>query len=220
MEEYGGWWAYTRRRGCSSIQGNTPSNDRLQRLHDRGPGPGCLWRSDSISRFKRPNLYKWSSWYALAGGYPQFQRCCSRRTNYRRSFCQPHVSHYERSLLRGILVKLVARGQSCQSGSWKGFGGKSLGVGQSWQNFTGSRSYYTTYTNATGGPIFISVRSNRGGSCDSGSQLYVNGNLIGESYASCVNHASTLYSVIPDTATYMVQPIIAGNALSSWWELR
>jgi hypothetical protein len=48
----------------------------------------------------------------------------------------------------------------------------------------------------------------------------VNGFVIATSYASCANHASTLYSVIPDSSTYEVRPAIGSNALSSWWELR
>ncbi len=44
--------------------------------------------------------------------------------------------------------------------SWTSVAGGGLGIGQTWQNLTGSRSSGTTYTNSTGKPIAVGARSN------------------------------------------------------------
>lgn len=108
---------------------------------------------------------------------------------------------------------------SCQTGVWRE-AYRAVGVNQTWQNMTSLRSLGVNYLNNTGGPIQISVRLNRGSQCDSGSQLWVNNMLIAESYASCVNHASTMTAPIPDGSLYRVERSMGGNALSSWYELR
>ena len=99
-------------------------------------------------------------------------------------------------------------------------GGGGLGVGQTWQNLTASRSLNSTYTNTTGGPISIAVTLNRGGDCNSGSQLYINGNLVMTYYSSCSNLSSTVTAIIPDGNTYSVVPSVGSNALTTWYELR
>ena len=91
-----------------------------------------------------------------------------------------------------------------------------IGVGQTWTNVTSSRVKGTTYTNSTGKPIQIIVRGNQGG--DSGGQLYINGALVAESYASAVNLIWTLTAIIPNGNTYRVDGIYC--TITGWNELR
>ena len=92
-----------------------------------------------------------------------------------------------------------------------------LGVGQSWQNVTGSRTWGATYTNNTGKPIVVSVTA------DGGTNCYVKvltGTLV-------LAHSRDTYSsggpsvcatvIIPHGTSYRVE--YSGNSIT-WAELR
>jgi hypothetical protein len=103
--------------------------------------------------------------------------------------------------------------------SW-GAGG-NIGVGQTWQNVTGSRAFGVTYTNSTGKPIFISVYGT--GAPNHGViQMVIDGISIGQqgvaSVASAGMHA-TMTAIVPNGSTYQVNNVI-GASLSIWAELR
>ena len=82
---------------------------------------------------------------------------------------------------------------------------QQVGVGQTWQNVTGSRVAGTTYTNSTGKPIMVTVHDNA-----SGGILTVGGVAL--------NRATNnlWYGVIvPNGATYSFS-----LAFTNWSELR
>lgn len=90
------------------------------------------------------------------------------------------------------------------------------GVGQSWQDVSGSRALGTTYTNTTGRPIALSLRTSPINS--SFVNLTVGGVLIarrwgGETWAPEI----PVFGIVPPGATYVVT---GSNALQSWCELR
>jgi hypothetical protein len=90
-----------------------------------------------------------------------------------------------------------------------------LGVGQTWQDVTSSRSFGITYTNNTGRPIQVAVTSGGG---SSGFRAYINGIEIIRNYsnynASSPQHGITL--IIPNGSTYS----FTGGQLQIWAELR
>jgi hypothetical protein len=95
-----------------------------------------------------------------------------------------------------------------------------LGVGQSWQNFTGSRSSGVTYLNNTGKPIMISVIAT---GRDAKVTIHVSNVLVvmqSDTYDVTTN-TSTGSTIVPDGATYTV---ISENKwevnVTSWAELR
>lgn len=90
------------------------------------------------------------------------------------------------------------------------------GSGQSWQDVSGSRSLGTTYTNTTGRPIALSLRS--GAINSSFVNVTVGGVLIarrwgGETWAPEI----PLFVIVPPGATYVVT---GSHALVLWCELR
>lgn len=93
----------------------------------------------------------------------------------------------------------------------------SIGVNQTWQNVTASRSSGVTYTNTTGKPISLSVFTTGGGTGTSIS-IYVNDIIV--SYQT-VADASFVFSdklIIPNNNTYRVDA--SGLSISKWSELR
>jgi hypothetical protein len=93
--------------------------------------------------------------------------------------------------------------------------GIAIGVGQTWQNVTASRSINTTYTNTTGRPIMVSVRS----SVDDGySQLTVDGVVLAISgnTVGTGNNQHTVCAIVPNGASYSY----SGSAIALWAELR
>lgn len=79
-----------------------------------------------------------------------------------------------------------------------------IGVGQTWQDVTGSRVSGTTYTNSTGKPIMV-ILTFAGGSAN----LTINGIQTGAiGYLQC--------AIIPNGSTYSSN----GATVSKWLELR
>lgn len=90
----------------------------------------------------------------------------------------------------------------------------AIGVGQTWQDVSGSRSAGTTYTNSTGRSIFISVRLSQ----DDGTlTLTVAGLLIGSTGTTAGPQNYTLTAIVPAGITYSVTT--TGGTLF-WYELR
>ena len=91
-----------------------------------------------------------------------------------------------------------------------------LGLGQTWQDVTGSRSFGTTYTNTTGRPIALSLRTSPIN--NSFVNVTVGGVLIarrwgGESWAPEI----TIFAIVPAGSTYSVA---SSHEIESWCELR
>lgn len=94
-----------------------------------------------------------------------------------------------------------------------------LGVGQTWQDVTGSRGAGATYTNSTGKPIMIGLQCT-----PSGTNGYLNltiNSLILTSFVKQYNGGTSSMwatAIIPNGSTYNVSTIT--SSLTSWFELR
>jgi len=95
-------------------------------------------------------------------------------------------------------------------------GGNLFGVGQTWQDVTGSRAVGTTYTNSTGKPIMVSTVGTVLALYTTGS-LIVNGLTLDTYQAFVANANGTVCGIIPNGATYSTTGFVA---MSSWKELR
>jgi hypothetical protein len=97
--------------------------------------------------------------------------------------------------------------------------GQTIGIGQTWQNMTGSRALGSTYTNNTGKPIQVYI------SCSSSSAAGLNLSIGGLSFNSqgqaTVGFAIVVPSVVvPAGATYSCT-LSGGTASNLYWlELR
>ena len=99
--------------------------------------------------------------------------------------------------------------QALAAAQGKALNDKMLGVGQTWQNVTSSRSVGVTYTNDTGKPIQVMINHNFGQSGSivlGGVELPV---ADGDSY-------SFFNFVVPSGSTYRIN----GGGIVSWAELR
>jgi hypothetical protein len=97
-----------------------------------------------------------------------------------------------------------------------------VGVGQTWQNVTGSRALGTTYTNSTGRPIQVNAWGDGNAFQDRNIQLIVNGVLVDASMASegsSGGGVGNVSAIVPSGATYVVSFNIDG-VLQGWIELR
>lgn len=90
-----------------------------------------------------------------------------------------------------------------------------LGVGQTWQDVTASRSAGVTYTNTTGKPIMISMRR-QSVTNSIAHYLYVNGIIVSTGTTSTgYTQPHTLTTIVPNGSTY------ATNYMGTFWvELR
>jgi hypothetical protein len=123
------------------------------------------------------------------------------------------------SALSGNLVAPSTSGNILTSNgtTWTSAAATGIGVGQTWQNVTGSRSAGTTYTNSTGNPIMISI-SISGPASTSINSLTVGGVLVG--YVSGddnLNPRQTISSIVPNGSNYVFS---TGCPIISWAELR
>lgn len=93
-----------------------------------------------------------------------------------------------------------------------------VGLGQTWQNLTGSRSLGTTYTNTTGRPIMVNITPAQG----SGGRgdMIVGGVVVGSYASNSTGYSSTLSAIVPHGATYRYTVTSGTQTLSSWAELR
>jgi hypothetical protein len=92
-----------------------------------------------------------------------------------------------------------------------------LGVSQTYQNVTGSRSLGTTYTNSTSKPIWLSVSfgNSSGQACD----LYVDGNLASHTEGDLYPRL-TVTGIVPAGSTYYISRTGGSGAITYWLELR
>lgn len=98
----------------------------------------------------------------------------------------------------------------------------SVGVGQTWQDVTSSRTSGTTYTNSTGKPIMVNVYNNAPDATYS-IAAYVGGLLVGYSQGSAggdSRRAGTVSFIVPTGTTYVVSYSVYGFSAIKWVELR
>ena len=110
--------------------------------------------------------------------------------------------------------------------SWNWVGGSGLGVGQGWNNETGSRAFNTIYTNTTGRPIFISVTVS-GSQVDTVYSIQILVSGVQVAYSGCLTHAgggqitASADAIVPPGATYeAIGYGASGVGLYNWAELR
>jgi hypothetical protein len=91
-----------------------------------------------------------------------------------------------------------------------------LGVGQTWQSFTGSRSSGTTYTNSTGNPIAVGVGTTFSPNARIGATV---GGVQVTSFGVATSGGDVFtFIIVPNGATYVVT--IQNAGLGFWSELR
>lgn len=93
----------------------------------------------------------------------------------------------------------------------------ALGIDQTWQNVTSSRSSGITYTNNTGRPIQISICVKDSGSVSPFS-LIIGGVTVFSVDDFIVNQYISLDKIIPNGVTYRANT--GSNIISNWSELR
>lgn len=96
---------------------------------------------------------------------------------------------------------------------------QAIGVGQTWQNVTGSRAIGTTYTNSTGKPILalISVTV----SSSSNANIILNGTAVSFVYGNTASASIIPVTlIIPAGATYSVNINSGSPSINIWQELR
>ena len=91
-----------------------------------------------------------------------------------------------------------------------------IGVGQTWQYVTASRSSNTNYTNSTGKPIAVSVYSNQSDS--SSMRLVVDGVTLTYAEVTQAWYRNNAFGIVPDGSVYRINTFNVG--ISSWNELR
>ena len=97
---------------------------------------------------------------------------------------------------------------------------QAFGVGQTWQDVSGSRSKDVTYTNTTGKPINVAVIAGYFDQ-DGGLQALVGGVTVGELYGEAPGGngywKGTLNFTVPHSSTYRIE---GGSGVLRWVELR
>jgi hypothetical protein len=97
----------------------------------------------------------------------------------------------------------------------------SIGVNQTWQNMTGSRTRAVTYTNLTGRPIFITVESEVGG--NKSMYMSLNGVIVASNYNQFGdrNFKCNFQLLIPNGNTYRYDyNNNPSSGVTKWYELR
>lgn len=92
-----------------------------------------------------------------------------------------------------------------------------IGVGQTWQDVTASRSVGVTYTNTTGKPIMIQVTGSGSNPYGVTVQIYVSGLLVSQDLDYQWQASCTGCAIVPNGATYSA---FANWVYSRWVELR
>lgn len=116
--------------------------------------------------------------------------------------------------------------QSGVLGAWQSItvgANAGLGVGQTWQNFNGSRASATTYTNSTGRTILVAITvTDPNAGQNISPTAYIDGNIIARlNLDSAANvPRGSLCLTVPAGSTYRVDYSGGNDALDLWWELR
>ena len=99
---------------------------------------------------------------------------------------------------------------------------KEIGIGQTWQNVTASRSAGVTYTNTTGKPIIISVTASSNIAVDGYGEiaLTIDGVYIGSNSGTSrgFNMTGCMTGIVPNNSTYSFN--VSAGILTNVSELR
>ena len=96
-------------------------------------------------------------------------------------------------------------------------GTQALGVGQTWQ--APSRASGVTYTNTTGRPIMVIIRTNNASTSISDINILVGGVIVASVYTGVSTGAYSLSAIVPDNTTYALD-LGATGSYDFWLELR
>lgn len=94
----------------------------------------------------------------------------------------------------------------------------AIDAGQSWQDFTGSRSVNTNYTNSTGGPIMVYARV--GNSGYQNIKITSDGIEVAQATSTNTSGSTGCNAIIPNGAVYQVTVVAGGTTVQAWSELR
>lgn len=129
------------------------------------------------------------------------------------------ATNYEQNVQYGS-IKFNNDGSLTPSGVINGTTTMSLGYGQSWGNYNGSRVLGVAYTNTTGRPIMVSFM----GSCISATvdyRFYIDGTIRGGGTASTsVYSLCNMTFIVPNGSNYGIGIIQGSGSIQSWDELR
>lgn len=122
-------------------------------------------------------------------------------------------------VLNNTLTSTVTT-QALTAAQGKALNDKMMGVNQTWQDVSGSRSKNVTYTNTTGKPINVAVIAGYL-DLDGGLQALVGGVTVGELYGEAPSGSGywkgTLNFTVPHSSTYRIE---GGSNVLRWVELR
>lgn len=98
----------------------------------------------------------------------------------------------------------------------------ALGVGQTWQNVSGSRVVGTIYTNSTGKPIMVAISDLLQANIVTTPWFEVDGVTVGYAVGSgaSANMSCYIYAVVPDGAQYRLLSVTGLGSAGTWIELR
>ena len=98
---------------------------------------------------------------------------------------------------------------------------QDLGVAQTWQDVTTSRSLGVTYTNTTGKPIEIIIQIDNSNS-NAGIYLIIDGSTRSVQFAPTIGYTARtqVSAIIPNGSTYSADVGPIGGTLTIWSELR
>jgi hypothetical protein len=96
-----------------------------------------------------------------------------------------------------------------------------VGVGQTWQDFTGvgGRATGATMTNSSGRPISVSI-SGTHGTAGSIVTLSIGGVDVNKARQGTSTYVSSVTGIVPDGATYVVNISTGAYTITNWAELR
>lgn len=92
---------------------------------------------------------------------------------------------------------------------------KEIGVDQSWQDVTASRTRSVTYTNNTGRPIQLAIGMYYSTSTK-WVDLYIDGTMY---FRDILNQGASIFAIIPDGSTYRFESETV-DVIQKWSELR
>lgn len=116
-----------------------------------------------------------------------------------------------------LLVNTPATGDSTKKIATTEFVANTVvGVGQTWQDFTASRSVGTTYTNSTGRPIMVSVSLVATNVTNTGSILIGGVSVASQGLGNGLSNTWSL--IVPAGSTYRVNT--TNQSILIWSELR
>ena len=103
--------------------------------------------------------------------------------------------------------------------SWTSSATKYIGVGQTWQNMTSSRTAGTTYTNSTDKPIQV-IASFQSSNQTNYVQGTINGLTVYGSVTTSSSHWGTISFIVPPGNTYSATMAGGSITATNWIELR